>query len=89
MSSQEAVEAARFQSEHFYSSFGFHEISPGKLNVEKRIPATVIEGLQQLGHEVEVRGEWSNSSAPTVIVLRDGVLDGGADPRRGRFIMGR
>jgi gamma-glutamyltranspeptidase / glutathione hydrolase len=89
MSSQEAVEAARFQSEHFYSSFGFHEISPGKLNVEKRIAPAVIEGLQQLGHEVEVRGEWSNASAPTVIVLRDGVLDGGADPRRGRFIMGR
>ena len=32
MSPQEAVEAPRFQTEHFYSSFAFHEFVPGKLN---------------------------------------------------------
>ena len=30
MSPQEAVEAPRFQSSHFYNSFGFHEFTAGK-----------------------------------------------------------
>ena len=53
---------------------------PGKETADK---------LASLGHQVEVRGDWSNASAPTVIPIRPGVLDGGADPRRGRFIFGR
>lgn len=89
MTPQEAVEAPRFQSEHFYSSFGFHEFNAGRLNVEKRVPAEAVEALKGKGHLVEVRGEWSNSSAPTVILVNGGALHGGADPRRGRFIMGR
>jgi gamma-glutamyltranspeptidase/glutathione hydrolase len=89
MSAQEAVEAARFQTEHFYTSFAFHEFTPGKLNIEKRVPAPVLEKLSQMGHQLEIRGDWSNASAPTAIIMRDGVLDGGADPRRGRFIFGR
>jgi gamma-glutamyltranspeptidase / glutathione hydrolase len=43
MSPQEAVEAPRFQTEHFYSSFANHEFTPGRLNLESRIrwrPAT-------------------------------------------------
>ena len=89
MSSQEAVEAPRFQTEHFYSSFGNHEFTPGKLNLESRIPKATADKLAALGHLVTVSGEWSNSSAPTVIKISDGVLDGGADPRRARFIFGR
>ena len=89
MQPQEAVEAPRFQSEHFYASFANHEFSPGKLNVENRVPPGTLEQLKSLGHIVQVGGPWSNSSAPTVIVLSNGVLHGGADPRRGRFIFGR
>lgn len=89
MSSQEAVEAPRFQTEHFYSSFGNHEFTPGKLNLESRIPKLTADRLAALGHMVTVTGEWSNSSSPTVIKISDGVLDGGADPRRARFIFGR
>jgi hypothetical protein len=36
-----------------------------------------------------VSGEWSNSSAPTVILISGGALHGAADPRRSRFIFGR
>ncbi len=36
MSPQEAVEAPRFQTEHFYTSFAAHEFVPGKLNLEGR-----------------------------------------------------
>jgi gamma-glutamyltranspeptidase/glutathione hydrolase len=86
---QEAVEAPRFQTEHFHASFGFHEFVPGKVNLEGRFPKKVVDDMSALGHRVEVRGDWSNASAPTVILFRDGVLDGAADPRRGRFILGR
>lgn len=89
MSPQEAVEAPRFQSEHFFSSFGNHEFSPGKLNLEGRISKATADKLTALGHRVSVTGDWSNSSAPTVIKISGGVLDGGADPRRARFIFGR
>lgn len=89
MPPQEAVEAPRFQTEHFYTSFAFHEFVPGKLNLEARIPKPVAEKLETLGHRVTVTGDWSNASAPTVIQVTPGVLQGGADPRRGRFIFGR
>lgn len=89
MGPQEAVEAPRFQTEHFYSSFATHEFVPGRTRLEKRIPKSVMDALADKGHIVQPSGDWSNGSAPTVILIRDGVLDGGADPRRLRFIFGR
>ncbi|MBN8730576.1 MAG: gamma-glutamyltransferase family protein [Acidobacteria bacterium] len=89
MNAQQAAEAPRFQTEHFYTSFATHEFAPGRVNLERRIPAQTIDALKALGHQVEVRGDWSNGSAPVMIMIRDGVLDGGADPRRGRYIFGR
>ena len=89
MTPQEAVEAPRFQSEHFYTTLGYHEFVAGKLNVESRVQRNTVEKLNALGHRVTMTGPWSNSSAPTVIKIAEGVLDGGADPRRGRFIFGR
>jgi gamma-glutamyltranspeptidase/glutathione hydrolase len=89
MTPQEAVESPRFQSEHFYASFDFHEITPGRLSLEGRIPRATIERMTALGHRVQVGGEWSNTSAPVVILKKDGVLNGAADPRRGRFIFGK
>jgi gamma-glutamyltranspeptidase/glutathione hydrolase len=89
MNPQEAVESPRFQSEHFYNSFAYHEFTPGVLSLEGRMPRSVSEKLGALGHRVQVAGDWSNGSAPTVIQVRDKVLEGGADPRRGRFIFGK
>jgi gamma-glutamyltranspeptidase/glutathione hydrolase len=89
MSPQEAVEAPRFQTEHFYSSFGNHEFNAGRLSLEARIPKVTSDRLAALGHKVNVSGEWSNPSGPVVIQIGEGVLHGGADPRRGRFIFGR
>lgn len=89
MTPQEAVEAPRFQSEHFYSSFSTHELVPGRLRLEGRINRMTAETLRQKGHLVTIAGDWSNGSAPTVIMVHDGILDGGADPRRLRFIFGR
>jgi len=91
MSPQEAIEAPRFDSAHLYASFDFHEFLPGKLNVERRIPQATIDRLMAMGHRVAVVGDWGNLSAPTAIriSMSDGVLHGGADPRRSRFIYGR
>jgi gamma-glutamyltranspeptidase/glutathione hydrolase len=89
MTAQQAVEAPRFQTEHFYSSFAMHEFVPGRLNLEGRIPKATADKLAALGHIVTVTGEWSNMSAPTVIKIGDGMLEGGADPRRARFIFGK
>ncbi len=89
MTPQEAVEAPRFQTEHLFSSFGNHEFTPGRLNLEGRIPIATADALRSLGHRVALTGDWSNSSAPTVIWVHDGVLNGGADPRRARFVFGR
>jgi len=89
MTPQEAVEAPRFQTEHFYSSFAGHEFTPGRLSLEGRISRATADTLSAKGHRVSMSGDWSNGSAPTVIWLHDGVLNGGADPRRARFIFGR
>lgn len=89
MDPQVAVEAPRFQTEHFYTSFAGHQFRPGHLNLESRFPRDTVDALVAQGHRAEVRGPWSNASAPTVIKISNGVLEGGADPRRGRFIFGR
>lgn len=90
MQPQEAVEEARFQSKHFYNSFGYHEFTAGQVSLENRIPRAVGDRLAQMGHKVQWDEPWSNTSAPTVILkATDGVLMGGADPRRSRFVFGR
>ncbi|HEV8415295.1 MAG TPA: gamma-glutamyltransferase family protein [Bryobacteraceae bacterium] len=89
MSPQEAVEAPRFQSSHFYNSFGYHEFTPGKVSIEGRIPRPTIQKLIELGHVAQTGADWSNTSAPTVIQVIGGVLNGAADPRRARFVFGR
>jgi gamma-glutamyltranspeptidase / glutathione hydrolase len=89
MTPQEAVESPRFQTEHFYTSFDFHEFTPGRVSLEGRMSRDTIQRMIALGHRVQVAGEWSNTSAPVVIQKKDGVLNGGADPRRSRFIFGK
>jgi gamma-glutamyltranspeptidase / glutathione hydrolase len=87
MNPQEAVEAPRFDTQHYISSFDNHEFRAGVLNVESRIPADVIRQLNLRGHKLTVQSAWGTGSAPTVIMydVRSGVISGGADPRRGRY----
>ncbi len=89
MTPQQAVESTRFQTEQFYASFANHEFVAGKLNVESRLAPATVDALTALGHKMNVAGPWSNASAPVVIRMDGGVLQGGADPRRGRYIFGR
>ena len=87
MNPQEAVEAPRFDSQHYVSSFDNHEFLPGVLNVESRISAEVISQLKARGHKITVQSPWGTGSSPTVIMYdaKSGVISGGADPRRGRY----
>lgn len=87
MNPQEAVEAPRFDTQHFVSSFDDHQFLPGSLNVESRLPEKTIETLKSRGHKVKVQSDWGTLSSPTVIVYnpRSGVASAGADPRRGRY----
>ena len=87
MNPQEAVEAARFDTQHYVSSFDDHEFLPGSLNLESRLPDKTIEELKARGHKVKVQGAWGTLSAPTVIIydVASGVAAAGADPRRGRY----
>jgi gamma-glutamyltranspeptidase / glutathione hydrolase len=87
MNPQEAVEAARFDTQHYVSSFDDHEFRPGSLNLEARISLKAIQELGQRGHKTRVQAEWGTLSSPTVIVfdMRTGVSAAGADPRRGRY----
>src|SRR5579883_1093621 len=88
MTPQQAVEAPRFQTEHFYASFGFHQFTPGRVALEGRIPVSTAKKMESMGHKVQMAGDYSNASAPVVIMNKDGALHGGADFRRGRYIFG-
>ncbi|HEX5889894.1 MAG TPA: gamma-glutamyltransferase family protein [Pyrinomonadaceae bacterium] len=87
MNPQEAVEAARFDTQHYVSSFDDHEFLPGSLNVESRVGLKTIQELTNKGHKVKVQSEWGTLSAPTVVIYdpKTGVSSGGADPRRSRY----
>jgi len=87
MNVQEAVEAPRFQTLHLVSSFDDHRFNPGVLNLEDRIEKQVQEDLTSRGHKIEMQAAWGNPSAPTVIRFNSdsGVIEAGADPRRGRY----
>jgi gamma-glutamyltranspeptidase/glutathione hydrolase len=87
MSPQEAVEAPRFDTQHYISSFDDHEFLAGSLNVESRFDEKTIAELKSRGHKVKVQAAWGTGSSPTVIVYntQNGVAAAGADPRRGRY----
>lgn len=87
MTPQEAVEAPRFDTQHYISSFDSHEFRAGLLNLEARIPADVSSALSSRGHKINMQSAWGTGSAPTVILydVKSGVISGGADPRRGRY----
>ncbi len=87
MNPQEAVEAARFDTQHYVSSFDDHEFLPGSLNLESRIPEKTVAELKARGHKVKVQSAWGTLSSPTVIIYnpQTGVSSAGADPRRGRY----
>ncbi len=82
MDLQEAIEAPKFSSHHFPSTFYPHNAHPGVLRVEERIGEGVRAALAGRGHKLEVRPPWSEGHVLAVELDRArGILLGGADPR--------
>ena len=85
MEVQEAIEAPRFASYSFPSSFAPFDFFPGRLAVEAAIPQATRDALAAKGHEIR---DWPEKTwlAGTVEVVKSdpatGMLAAGADPRR-------
>lgn len=90
MNPQEAVEAARFETAHYVSSFADHKFNPGSLSVEKRFGEQIIEEMKKRGHKVEVNENFAPTSAPTIVIYdpKSRLIQAGADVRRGRYAIG-
>ena len=77
---QEAIESPRWRSN-----------PANHLYLEGRFPAAVVEALRAKGHRVEVLSGWSaicGGAQGIVIDTEQGVLKGGADPRRQAYVIG-
>ena len=90
MNPQEAVEAARFETQHFVASFDDHKFNPGSLILEERFGEVVIGEMRRRGHRVEVRDNYAPTAAPTIVIFDpvSRVIQAGADVRRGRYAIG-
>ncbi|HEY2669640.1 MAG TPA: gamma-glutamyltransferase family protein [Rugosimonospora sp.] len=77
---QQAIDAPEFHSEHMVSSFYPRVADPGRLHVEERVGADVVDELRRRGHEVTVTDPWSLGRVSAV--ARDGGwLKAAANPR--------
>lgn len=90
MDIQTAIDAPRFATHSQPNSFEPHDSYPGRLTIEGRIDEDVRNVLADKGHKVEVLPDISIGVAGVCAIsadLEDGLLSGGADPRRsGRAI---
>lgn len=90
MNAQEAVEAARFETLHFVSSFDDHKFNPGLLSIEQRFGTAIFDELKKRGHVLDVKPDFAPTAAPTLILYDPTrkLIEAGADVRRGRYALG-
>ncbi len=93
MNPQQAVEAPRFASFSFPNSFMPHSYLPGRLQLEGRlVDGKLDHELTSRGHEVKSWRSWDWKAGAMCIIrqnLNSGILEAGADPRRGCYAIGR
>jgi gamma-glutamyltranspeptidase/glutathione hydrolase len=92
MDMQSAIEAPRFASYSFPSSFAPNTSHPGLVMLEARIDPAVSTGLERVGHRPDAWPEWTYKAGAVCAIYADhgeGVLHAGADPRRATYAMGR
>jgi len=86
-----AVEAPRFASYAFPSSFEPHEAYPNRLALEGRIDAATISDLAARGHDILAWPDWTRLAGTVNSIVKDtqaGVLTASADPRRATYAVG-
>jgi gamma-glutamyltranspeptidase/glutathione hydrolase len=86
-----AIEAPRFASYAFPSSFEPHEAYPNRLAIEGRIEPASRDGLRALGHDLLDWPDWTRLAGTVCAVIKDdaaGVLTAAADPRRAAYAVG-
>jgi gamma-glutamyltranspeptidase/glutathione hydrolase len=92
MDVQSAIEAPRFGSYSFPSSFAPNPHYPGLLMVESRIDKRTRDSLAALGHGVEAWPERTRKAGSVCAIRIDaegGFLHAGADTRRAGYALGR
>jgi gamma-glutamyltranspeptidase / glutathione hydrolase len=92
MDIQSAIEAPRFASYSFPSSFAPNDYFPGLLMLEDRLHDETSADLTARGHEIDRWGDrtWTAGGVCAIEADADnGVLHAGADPRRASHAKGR
>jgi len=92
MDIQSAIEAPRFATYSFPSSFAPNDYFPGLLMLEKRIGKEAGAELAARGHKVEWwdDGTWKAGGVCAIQVdSGSGILHAGADPRRAARALGK
>ena len=91
MDVQAAIEAPRFATSSFPSSFAPHEYFPGRLNLEGRIDQATCDKLAAMGHKVTRWPDWNWLAGAMCAIVADrktGLMRAGADPRRASYAIG-
>lgn len=91
MAPQDAIEAPRFATYSYPGSFEPHPYFPGRLYLESRIEKPVADSLSQRGHKVYWWDDMTWLAGAVCTIVNDhknGVLHGGADPRRPAYVLG-
>jgi gamma-glutamyltranspeptidase/glutathione hydrolase len=86
-----AVEAPRFATYSFPSSFEPHEMLPDRVMLEGRFPAATLTALRRLGHDAQAWPDFTFQCGAVCAVLNDvasGVKIAAADPRRNTGVAG-
>ena len=86
-----AIEAPRFASYSYPGSFEPHSYFPARLQIESRIERAVGDELAQRGHDVHWWDDYIWKAGAVCAIVADhanGVLHGGADPRRPAYVLG-
>lgn len=81
MNLQEAIDAPLFHTGHFQSSFYPRGTRPGHLMAEPAFGETVLQGLRDRGHAVEVSEPWAVGRLTAASRGTDGMLKAAATPR--------
>jgi gamma-glutamyltranspeptidase/glutathione hydrolase len=91
MELQQAIEAPRFASFSFPSSFEPHTSKPDRLMIEDLVDPAVGPALTAMGHSVEWWRDRNWRAGSMCVVRHDlgsGIRWGGADPRRPAYALG-